>query len=124
LASVQEGQSVIFPYGYLANDKMLYFHLADLITRYHVKTIVIGYPSKQKDIQEKIQHFMKSLMYIIDKNQIAIETVDEDYTSVQAGEIISNFKKNVAEDTISAMLILQRYLDEKAQQTQDNPAEE
>jgi RNase H-fold protein (predicted Holliday junction resolvase) len=41
-------------------------------------------------------------------DDIKIELMDEDYTSVQSGEIVSNFKKNVAEDTISAMLILQR----------------
>jgi hypothetical protein len=34
--------------------------------------------------------------------------MDEDYTSVQSWEITSNFKKNVAEDTVSAMLILER----------------
>jgi RNase H-fold protein (predicted Holliday junction resolvase) len=51
---------------------------------------------------------MKSLDYIIEHDEIKIETVNEDYTSVQSGEIISNFKKNSAEDTISAMLILER----------------
>jgi RNase H-fold protein (predicted Holliday junction resolvase) len=29
---------------------------------------------------------------------------------VQSGEITSNFKKNAAEDTVSAMLILERWL--------------
>jgi hypothetical protein len=48
------------------------------------------------------------LGYIIDKKNITIEKVEEDYTSVQSGEIVSNFKKNVAEDTVSAMLILER----------------
>ena len=53
--------------------------------------------------------FMNSLNYIIEKDEILIETVDEDYTSVESGEIISNFKKNEKTDTISAMLILERW---------------
>lgn len=46
--------------------------------------------------------------YIIENREITLDRVEEDYTSVQSGEIVSNFKKNVAEDTISAMLILER----------------
>jgi RNase H-fold protein (predicted Holliday junction resolvase) len=95
---------------------MLYYYISDLITRYRVNTIVIGYPSKQKDIQEKINDFMKALSYIIEHEKITIELVDEDYTSVQAGEIMSNFRKNAAEDTIAAMLILERYLESEKQQ--------
>lgn len=90
------------------NDQMIYFHIGDLIKRYGVKTIVLGRPSKQKDIQERIMKFMNSLNYIIEKDEITIETVEEDYTSVESWEIISNFKKNEATDTVSAMLILER----------------
>ena len=35
-------------------------------------------------------------------------TVNEDYSSVQSWEIISDFKKNATTDTISAMIILER----------------
>jgi len=41
--------------------------------------------------------------------EIVIEYVDEDYTSVQAGELVSQFKKNASTDTVSAMLILDRW---------------
>lgn len=92
---------------------MLYYYISDLITRYRVHTIVLWYPSKQKDIQEKINEFMKWLHYIIEHDRIKIELMDEDYTSVQAGEVTSNFRKNESEDTIAAMIILQRYLDTK-----------
>ena len=51
---------------------------------------------------------MKHLEYIIDTKRIPIDLVNEDYTSVQSWDIISNFKKNVAEDTVSAMIILER----------------
>lgn len=56
---------------------------------------------------------MISLNYIIENQRIEIETVDEDFTSVQSGEIVSDFKKNATTDTISAMLILERRKSQK-----------
>ena len=98
----------------------MYFNIAGIIEKHNVGKIMLGRPSKQKDIQDKIQAFMKSLGYIIENREIEIQLVEEDYTSVQSGEIISNtandmwlkwdFKKNAAEDTISAMVILERGL--------------
>lgn len=95
------------------NDAMTYYYIADLIQRYHIRKIVLGWPSKQKDIQEYITKFMTSLNYIIENQRIEIETVDEDFTSVQSGEIVSDFKKNATTDTISAMLILERWKQQK-----------
>ena len=100
---------IVFPIGYLLNDKMIYFNLWDIIHRHNIRKIVLWFPHKQKDTQEKILDFIKHLEFIIDPNKVSIETIEEDYTSVQAGEIVSNFKKNVAEDTVSAMLILERW---------------
>ena len=60
-----------------------------------------------------ITKFMTSLNYIIENQRIEIETVDEDFTSVQSGEIVSDFKKNATTDTISAMLILERRKSQK-----------
>jgi len=108
LAYQQHWSTVIFPIGYIFNDKMMYFSLSEIFFKHNISTIVIGMPARQKDIQAKIQAFIKSLETIIDKDKVNIQTVDEDYTSVQAWEIVSNFKKNVAEDTVSAMLILER----------------
>ncbi|MDR0607493.1 MAG: Holliday junction resolvase RuvX [Candidatus Peribacteria bacterium] len=84
LAYSPTDSTLIFPVGYLMNDQMIYFHIGDLIKRYGVKTIVLGRPSKQKDIQERIMKFMNSLNYIIEKDEITIETVEEDYTSVES----------------------------------------
>lgn len=100
---------IIFPIWYLLNDRMIYFNLWDIIHRHNIKKIVLWFPKTQKDTQEKILDFIKHLELIIDTSKITIETIEEDYTSVQAGEIVSNFKKNVAEDTVSAMLILERW---------------
>lgn len=104
-----ENSDIIFPIGYIMNDEMTYYYIADIIQRYHIRKIILGRPSKQKDIQEKISKFMASLNYIIENQKIELLTVEEDYTSVQSGEIISDFKKNATTDTISAMLILERW---------------
>ena len=104
-----ENSDIIFPIGYIMNDEMTYYYIADIIQRYHIRKIILGRPNNQKDIQEKISKFMASLNYIIENQKIEILTVEEDYTSVQSGEIISDFKKNATTDTISAMLILERW---------------
>lgn len=101
-------QEVIFPIGYLINDEMIYFNIWDIIQRHHIRKIVLWRPRTQEDTQKKIKSFMKQLEYIIDTKKIQIDLINEDYTSVQSGEIVSNFKKNVAEDTVSAMIILER----------------
>ncbi len=104
-----ENADIVFPIGYVMNDEMTYYYIADLIQRYHIRKIVLGRPRKQQDIQEKITKFMQSLNYIIENQKIEIEMVEEDFTSVQSGEIVSDFKKNATTDTISAMLILERW---------------
>ena len=103
-----ENADVVFPIGYVMNDSMTYYYIADLIQRYHIRKIILWWPKKQKDVQEKITKFMESLNYIIENQRIEIETVEEDFTSVQSWEIISDFKKNATTDTISAMVILER----------------
>ena len=103
-----EGSDVIFPIWYVMNDSMTYYYIADLIQRYHIRKIVLWWPNRQKDVQEKITKFMESLNYIIENQRIEIITVNEDYSSVQSWEIISDFKKNATTDTISAMVILER----------------
>ena len=110
LAYALPGSEVVFPVGYVLNDRMMYFNVAGIIEKHNVGKIMLGRPAKQKDVQEKIQAFMKSLGYIIEHREIEIQLVEEDYTTVQSGDIVSNFKKNAASDTVSAMLILERWL--------------
>jgi len=109
LAYSQEWEKVVFPIWYIFNDKMLYFSLADIVMRHNIKKIILGLPTKQEDVQAKIQSFVEKLQMIINPD-IEFDFVDEDYSSVQSWEIISNFKKNVAEDTVSAMIILDRWI--------------
>ena len=110
LAYALPDSEVVFPIGYILNDQMMYFNVAGIIEKHNIGKIMLGRPAKQKDIQEKIQAFMKSLNYIIEHREIEIQLVEEDYTTVQSGDIVSNFKKNAATDTVSAMLILERGL--------------
>lgn len=109
LAYMTLQERIAMPIGYIFNDKMTYISIADMIVRYQVHTIVIGRPSQQKDIQTKIQQFVDGLWLLVDPETVKIEYVEEDYSSIQAGEIVSQFKKNVAEDTISAMILLDRW---------------
>jgi RNase H-fold protein (predicted Holliday junction resolvase) len=109
LAYMEASSEVVFPVWYMLNDSMLYFSLADVIHRYKVTDIVIGIPKNQKDIRWKIIEFVDKLSLIIDVERVSLHYIDEDYTTVQAGEIISEFKKNVASDTVSAMIILERW---------------
>jgi RNase H-fold protein (predicted Holliday junction resolvase) len=119
LAYALPNSSVVFPIGYILNDKMMYFNVAGIIEKHNVSKIMLGRPSRQVDIQEKIRAFMKSLGYIIEHKEIEIQLVEEDYTSVQSGEITSNFKKNAAEDTVSAMLILERGLKDNTENKEE-----
>lgn len=109
LAKVQEWQTIPMPLGYLDNTSSAIFQLADMVIRESIIKVVIGYPLRQKNTQQKIDKFIKDFQMVIDPT-IPFERVDEDYTSVQAGAKIANYKKNVAEDTLSAMIILDRRL--------------
>lgn len=111
VAYMDVNQSVPQPFGYIENDASALFTIADTIVRYRSSVVAIGYPEKQKDVQQKIQSFVTALGHVIDQEKVDICLIPEDYTTVQAGEIISNYKKNVATDTVSAMIILDRYRD-------------
>jgi RNase H-fold protein (predicted Holliday junction resolvase) len=109
LAYMTLQERIPMPIGYIYNDKMTYISIADMVVRYQVHTIVIGRPSQQEDIQKRIQQFVDGLWLVVDPETVKVEYIEEDYSSVQAGEIVSSFKKNVAEDTISAMILLDRW---------------
>lgn len=74
------------------------------------KTLIIGIPS-DRDMQERIKHFM-GLLEI--EKEVKIVFVDEDFSSYEAGEKIQGSKdskkKDGSLDSISAMIILERYL--------------
>ena len=99
------------------NDKKLLAELDQIMEQYEIETIVVGMPlllngdkSKRAEITEKFIHKLKCKY-----NKINIVSQDERLTTVQAHrtmidlEINKNKKKQLV-DTISAVYILETYM--------------
>ncbi|UFX83048.1 RuvX/YqgF family protein [Candidatus Absconditicoccus praedator] len=112
LAYQNVGTEVIFPIGFLQNDPSLFFNFGDIISRYNIGTILVGYPKNQEDIKKKIDDFISQIEFIIN-DDVKIKKVNEDYSSVQAKYTVGEYKKNETTDTVAAMKILQNYLNEE-----------
>lgn len=102
------------------NDKIVLARLDEIIDKYNISTIVIGMPlnmngtsSQRVEVTQKFIHKLKCKY-----NKIKIETVDERLTTVQAIktmndlEIKSSKRKSLV-DTISAVYILETYMNRK-----------
>ena len=98
-------------------DKVILKRLDEIFEKYDVGTIVVGMPlnmngtiSKRAEITEEFIHKLKCKY-----NKIKIETVDERLTTVEAHrtmnflDVKKNKKRNIV-DTISAVYILETYL--------------
>ena len=79
------------PVGYINNDGSTIFELSNIIEQYKIKKIVIGWPSKEKDIQNKIDKFIKEIFLVYPNMEFV--KVNEDYTSVEAAAQTGDFKK-------------------------------
>lgn len=121
LAYMDAELQIPLPIGYIQNDGSVFFVIGDYLMRYNIQTIVVWYPKKSTvdnkntfldTIQSHIDKFIENLKLLITPD-ISICTVSENYTTIQAGDIVSNFRKNAAEDTVSAMLILERRKNQK-----------
>ena len=99
------------------SDKIILKKIDELLEKYEIDTIVIGMPynmdgtiSKRAEITEKFIHKLKCRY-----NKIKIEFIDERLTTVAAHKTM-NFldvgknKKRKIVDTISAVYILETYL--------------
>ena len=99
------------------SDKIILKRLDEILENYEVSTIVVGKPinmngteSERTVITEKFIHKLKCKY-----NMLKIETIDERLTTVAAHktmnflEVNKNKKKNIV-DTISAVYILETYL--------------
>lgn len=93
----------------MSNDASLFFNIADILQRYHIETVVIGYPKQHKDMQKKIDTFLEQIAFI--EHDMKFIRQDEEYSSVEAWARTGDFTKNVAEDTVASSIILERYLD-------------
>ena len=99
------------------SDKMILKRLDEILEKYDIDTIVIGKPinmdgtsSERTEITERFIHKLKCKY-----NKLKIEIVDERLTTVAAHktmnflDINKNKKRNIV-DTISAVYILETYL--------------
>lgn len=102
------------------NDKLLLKKLDDIMNLYNIDTIVVGMPlhmngdkSPRAEKTEKFIHKLKCKY-----NKIKIETVDERLTTVQAHRTMNDLnikkdKKRNLVDTISAVYILETYINKQ-----------
>lgn len=99
------------------SDKNILRRLDEILQQYEIDTIVVGMPlnmngtvSERAKITQEFIHKLKCKY-----NKMKIETVDERLTTVEAHKTMNfldvnkNKKKNIV-DTISAMYILETYL--------------
>ncbi len=99
------------------SDKVILRRLDEIFEKYEVDTIVVGMPlnmngtmSERAKITEQFVHKLKCKY-----NKMKIETIDERLTTVEAHKTMNfldvnkNKKKNIV-DTISAVYILETYL--------------
>ena len=102
------------------NDKIVLKRLEEIVNEYEVDTFVIGIPYKlngdEADRVEITEKFIQKLKCKF--NKIKIEKIDERLTTVAAHrtmnmlEINKKQKKNIV-DTISAVYILEMYINRK-----------
>lgn len=98
-------------------DKTILRRLDEILEKYKIDTIVVGMPlnmngtiSKRAEITEQFIHKLKCKY-----NKIKIDSIDERLTTVEAHktmnflDINKNKKRNIV-DTISAVYILETYL--------------
>ncbi len=99
------------------SDKVILKRLDEIINQYNVDTIVIGKPINMNgtpsERTKKTEQFIHKIK--CKYNKMKIETIDERLTTIAAHktmnflEINKNKKKNIV-DTISAVYILETYL--------------
>ena len=99
------------------SDKIVLKRLDEILAKYEIDTIVVGMPlnmngtmSERAEITEKFVHKLKCKY-----NKIKIETIDERLTTVEAHKTmnfldVNKNKKRQIVDTISAVYILETYL--------------
>lgn len=109
------------------SDKVILRRLDEIFEKYEVDTIVVGMPlnmngtmSERAKITEQFVHKLKCKY-----NKMGIHTIDERLTTVEAHktmnflEVNKNKKKNIV-DTISAVYILETYLNKLKNTLQNN----
>ena len=109
------------------SDKVILRRLDEIFEKYEVETIVVGMPlnmngtmSERAKITDQFVHKLNCKY-----NKMEIHTIDERLTTVEAHktmnflEVNKNKKKNIV-DTISAVYILETYLNKLKNTLQNN----
>ena len=110
LAWMDEENNTPLPLWYLENTSTVYFDMASLIAQYRITTIVYGYPEGNKGVMTKIDKFITWLKFSV-PDTVTFHPIDEHYSSTQASNITGDLgSKHISQDTVSAMVILERYL--------------
>ena len=103
------------------NDKIVLKRIEELLDMYEISTFVVGMPinmdgttGERVEITKKFIHKLKCKL-----NTIDIKTVDERLTTVQAHKTmnflnVDNSKKKNIVDTISAVYILETYMNKQS----------
>ena len=102
------------------NDKVILKRLDEIVEKYEIDTFVIGIPYKLNgDSAERVEVTKKFIQKLKCKyNKIKIEEIDERLTTVAAHKTMNMLdinkrqKKNIV-DTISAVYILEMYINKK-----------
>lgn len=102
------------------SDKAILRRLAEIIEQYQVKKIVIGNPINMDGTESKRSLETKNFIHKLKSrfNKIEIISVDERLTTVEAYKTmnmlnINKNKKRQIVDTISAVYILENYINKK-----------
>ena len=109
------------------SDKIVLRRLDEIFEKYDVDTIVVGMPlnmngtiSERAEITQKFVHKLKCKY-----NKMKIDTIDERLTTVEAHKTmnfldVNKHKKRNIVDTISAVYILETYLNKSKNALQKN----
>lgn len=102
------------------SDKVVLKRLEEILNKYEIDTIVVGMPLNLKGEKtvraEKTEEFIHKLKCRF--NKVTIVSVDERLTTVQAHKTMNDLninktKKKDIVDTISAVYILENYINKK-----------
>jgi putative Holliday junction resolvase len=92
--------------------------IVELLRRYRPKALVVGYPLlRSGDRSRKCDEIDRFIARVTDSYPVAVQKVDEQYTSQEAEDIVHAHGKRIGVDKkrvdrLAAVIILQRFLDE------------
>lgn len=109
---------VPLPLWYIENNSTIFFELSSIITQYKIDTILYGYPTWNPKISSSIDKFISNLQLSVDSS-IHFIKIDEHYSSVEAADRTGDvWQKHISQDTVSAMVLIERYMENIANSTQ------